>query len=393
MILTHYKTHLHPHNLTIPLTLLYHILTPSQSYSQIHSIYSPTSHCHTITCSPPHNPPSSASLSNTTPTLTPSQWWGPPGAEYPHPHTITCSHPPTLTVVGSSKGCNISATLSNTTHTLTSSHPHTLTPSHPHSGRALQGLQYLCLAEEHIASTSPPQHTTHILPPSHPHTITPSQWWGPPGAPVSLPGGGTHCLDKPPTTHYSHPPTLPPSHHHTLTVVGSSRGSSISAWRRNTLPRQAPHNTLLTSSHPPTLTPSHPHSGGVLQGLQYLCLAEEHIASTSPPQHTTHILPPSHHHTLTVVGSSMGCSISAWRRNTLPRQALHNTLSNTGILSRAMTPVTKVSLVWVGPATGGGASPSVSGSSSPVWNEDRASVSSTLLSHTVTHLSQDRIPD
>ena len=332
------------------------------------------SHPHTITCShPPTLTPSHVH------TLPPSQWWGPPKAAISLPssqttHTLTSSHPHSGRVLhGLQYLClaeeHIASTSppQHTTHILPPSHPHTITPSqwwgppgaavslpgggthcldkpptthyshpptlppsHPHSGGVLQGLQYLCLAEEHIASTSPPQHTTHILPPSHHHTLTPSQWWGPPWAAVSLPGGGTHCLDKPSTTHYSHPPTLPPSHPHTLTVVGSSMGCSISAWRRNTLPRQALHNTLLTPSHPPTLTPSqwwgppgaavslpgggthcldkpstthyshphilppsHPHSGRVLHGLQYLCLAEEHIASTRPPQH-----PLKHRHPL-----------------------------------------------------------------------------------------------
>ncbi len=54
---------------------------------------------------------------------------------------------------------------------------------------------------------------------------------------------------------------------------------------------------------------------------------------------------------LTVVGSSRGSKISACLRNTFPRHALHSTRSKTGILSRAITPVTNVKRVW-GPAWG-----------------------------------------
>lgn len=45
---------------------------------------------------------------------------------------------------------------------------------------------------------------------------------------------------------------------------------------------------------------------------------------------------------LTVVGSSRGSSMPAWRRNTLPLQTLHNILSKVGILSRPITPATKL---------------------------------------------------
>ena len=45
---------------------------------------------------------------------------------------------------------------------------------------------------------------------------------------------------------------------------------------------------------------------------------------------------------LTVVGFSSGVSISALLRNTLPRQALHRTRSNTPNFSRTITPVTKL---------------------------------------------------
>lgn len=46
--------------------------------------------------------------------------------------------------------------------------------------------------------------------------------------------------------------------------------------------------------------------------------------------------------TLTVEGSSRGFSISAWRKNTFPRHALHNMRSNAGIRSRRITPATKL---------------------------------------------------
>lgn len=45
---------------------------------------------------------------------------------------------------------------------------------------------------------------------------------------------------------------------------------------------------------------------------------------------------------LTVDGSSRGFSISAWRKNTFPRHALHNMRSNAGIRSRRITPATKL---------------------------------------------------
>ena len=45
---------------------------------------------------------------------------------------------------------------------------------------------------------------------------------------------------------------------------------------------------------------------------------------------------------LTVTGSSSAASISAWRRNTLPRQARHNILSKAGRRSRRMTPATNL---------------------------------------------------
>lgn len=46
--------------------------------------------------------------------------------------------------------------------------------------------------------------------------------------------------------------------------------------------------------------------------------------------------------TLTVEGSSRGFSISACRKNTFPRHALHNMRSNAGIRSRRITPATKL---------------------------------------------------
>lgn len=48
---------------------------------------------------------------------------------------------------------------------------------------------------------------------------------------------------------------------------------------------------------------------------------------------------------LTVVGSSSGSSMSACRRNTLPRQTLHSILSKVGILSLPITPATKLQAV------------------------------------------------
>lgn len=41
-------------------------------------------------------------------------------------------------------------------------------------------------------------------------------------------------------------------------------------------------------------------------------------------------------------GSSNGCSIIAWRRNTLPRHARHNIRSKAGKRSRKITPATKL---------------------------------------------------
>lgn len=83
------------------------------------------------------------------------------------------------------------------------------------------------------------------------------------------------------------------------------------------------------------------------------------------------------------MGSSNGCSISACLRKTLPRHALHSTLSNTGILSRAMTPATKVNRVCEGPTRPeGGASPSVSGSSNPVPSSNNYNEICTLTLYT-----------
>lgn len=45
---------------------------------------------------------------------------------------------------------------------------------------------------------------------------------------------------------------------------------------------------------------------------------------------------------LTVVGSSRGSSISASRKNTLPRQTLQSIRSNVGIRSRLITPATNL---------------------------------------------------
>lgn len=45
---------------------------------------------------------------------------------------------------------------------------------------------------------------------------------------------------------------------------------------------------------------------------------------------------------LTVAGSSSGSSISAFRRNTLPRHTLHSILSKVGILSLPITPATNL---------------------------------------------------
>lgn len=47
---------------------------------------------------------------------------------------------------------------------------------------------------------------------------------------------------------------------------------------------------------------------------------------------------------LTLAGSSNGASIIAWRKKTLPRQALHNIRSKAGKRSRRITPATK--LFW-----------------------------------------------
>jgi len=44
------------------------------------------------------------------------------------------------------------------------------------------------------------------------------------------------------------------------------------------------------------------------------------------------------HRVLTVAGSSKGMSISSYLRNTFPRQANHNILSNDGTFSRGITP-------------------------------------------------------
>lgn len=45
---------------------------------------------------------------------------------------------------------------------------------------------------------------------------------------------------------------------------------------------------------------------------------------------------------LTVVGSSRGSSISAFRKKTFPRHTLHSILSNVGILSLLITPATNL---------------------------------------------------
>lgn len=55
-----------------------------------------------------------------------------------------------------------------------------------------------------------------------------------------------------------------------------------------------------------------------------------------------HIQNNKNYYRLTVDGSSRGVSISAWRKNTLPLHALHNIRSKAGILSRRMTPATKL---------------------------------------------------
>lgn len=45
---------------------------------------------------------------------------------------------------------------------------------------------------------------------------------------------------------------------------------------------------------------------------------------------------------LTVLGSSRAVSISAWRRNTLPRQTRHSICSKAGMRSRWITPATNL---------------------------------------------------